>query len=178
MSSLSLLETDYKYDDYGRDSGYCKHCSESAFEKCNDEGMSETSSKEYPVRVKKKVRERRVENYRHKRQKIMKNAISWWRFFCFFTGTEERDEPTNNYTFIPFLSIMPCINNIFLLFLFMIFKATSRDTSCTYFYLRYCRFRKCRFRKCLVNTAQISCEEIVKTNRRFFLYIKIATLEA
>ena len=47
MSSLSLLETDYKCDDYGRDSGYCKHCSESAFDKSNDEEMSEMSSKEY-----------------------------------------------------------------------------------------------------------------------------------
>ena len=28
LSSLSLLETDYKCVDYGRDSGYCKHCSE------------------------------------------------------------------------------------------------------------------------------------------------------
>ena len=26
-------ETDYKFDDYGRDSGYCKHCNESAFDK-------------------------------------------------------------------------------------------------------------------------------------------------
>ena len=41
LSSLSLLETDYKCDDYGRDSGYCKHCSESAFDKSNDEEMSE-----------------------------------------------------------------------------------------------------------------------------------------
>ena len=53
MSSLSLLETDYKCNDYGRDSGYCKHCSKSAFDKSNDEEMSEMSSKE-PVRVKKK----------------------------------------------------------------------------------------------------------------------------
>ena len=53
--------------------------------------------------------------------KIMANAISWLRCFCFFTGTEERDESTNNYTVIPFLSIMPCINILFLLFLFMIF---------------------------------------------------------
>ena len=30
---LSLLETDYKSDDYGRDSGYCKHCNERAFDK-------------------------------------------------------------------------------------------------------------------------------------------------
>ena len=51
---MSLLETDYKCDDYGRDSGYCKHCSESAFDKSNDEKMSEMSSKEYPVLVKKK----------------------------------------------------------------------------------------------------------------------------
>ena len=48
MSSLSLLETDYKCDDYGRDSGYCKHCSESAFDKSNDEEMSEMSSKNIP----------------------------------------------------------------------------------------------------------------------------------
>ena len=40
------------------------------------EEMSEMSSKENPVRVKKKIRERRVENYRHQRQKIMANAIS------------------------------------------------------------------------------------------------------
>ena len=54
MSSLSLLETDYECNDYGRDSGYCKHCSKSAFDKSNDEEMSEMSSKEYPVRVQKK----------------------------------------------------------------------------------------------------------------------------
>ena len=53
LSSLSLLETDYKCDDYGRDFGYCKHCSESAFDKSNEEQMSEMSSKEYPVRLKK-----------------------------------------------------------------------------------------------------------------------------
>ena len=53
MSSLSILETDYKCDDYGRDSGDRKHCGESACENCNDEEMSEMSSKEYPVRVKK-----------------------------------------------------------------------------------------------------------------------------
>ena len=120
LSSLSILETDYKCDDYGRDSGDRKHCSESACENCNDEEMSEMSSKEYPVRV-KKIRERRVENYRHQRQKIMANAISWWRCLCCFTGTKERDEPASNYTVIPFLSIMPCINNLFLLLLFMIF---------------------------------------------------------
>ena len=56
---MSLLETDYKCDDYGRDSGYCKHCSESAFDKSNDEEMSEMSSKEYPVRVKKKKKRRK-----------------------------------------------------------------------------------------------------------------------
>ena len=77
MSSLSLRETDYKCDDYGRDSGYYKHCSETAFDKSNDKEMSEMSSKEYTVRVKKKIaRERRVENYRHQRQKMMANAIS------------------------------------------------------------------------------------------------------
>ena len=71
------METDYKCEEYGPDSGYCKHCSESAFDKSNDEKMSEMSSKEYPVLVKKKkIRERRVENYRHQRQKIMANAIS------------------------------------------------------------------------------------------------------
>ena len=64
MSSLSLpifwqalreklCETDYKCGEYGRDSGCCKHCSESAFHKSNDEEMSEMSSKEYPVRLKK-----------------------------------------------------------------------------------------------------------------------------
>ena len=70
---------------------------------------------------KKNIRERRVENYLHQRQKIMANTISGWRWFCCFTGTEERDEPTNNYTVIPFLIIMPCINILFLLFLFIIF---------------------------------------------------------
>ena len=55
MSSLSILEIDYKCDDYGRDSGYCKHSeSESVLDKSNDEEMSEMSSKEYPVQVKKK----------------------------------------------------------------------------------------------------------------------------
>ena len=65
MSSLSLpifwqalgekvFETDYKCDDYGRDSGYCKHCSESAFDKSNEEEMSKMSSKEDPFRVQKK----------------------------------------------------------------------------------------------------------------------------
>ena len=43
-------------DDYGRDSSYCKHCSESAFDKSSDEEMSEMSSKEYPVPVGKKKR--------------------------------------------------------------------------------------------------------------------------
>ena len=33
LSWLSLLETDYKCDDYGRDSSYRKHCNESAFDK-------------------------------------------------------------------------------------------------------------------------------------------------
>ena len=49
-----LFETDYKCEDNGCDSGYCEHCSESAFEKCNGEEMSEMSSKEYPVWVKKR----------------------------------------------------------------------------------------------------------------------------
>ena len=49
---------------------------ESAFDKSCEEEMSEMSSKEYPVRVKKKIRKGRVENYRHQRQKIMANAIS------------------------------------------------------------------------------------------------------
>ena len=48
---------------------------ESAFDKCRDEEMSEMSSNEYPVRVKKKIRERRVENNRHQRQKKKANAI-------------------------------------------------------------------------------------------------------
>ena len=50
---------------------------ESAFDKSRDEEMSEMSSKEYPVRVKKKrIRERRVENNRYQRQKKNANAIS------------------------------------------------------------------------------------------------------
>ena len=49
---------------------------ESAFDKSRDEEMSEMSSKEYPVRVKKKIKERRVENNRHQRQKKKANAIS------------------------------------------------------------------------------------------------------
>ena len=49
---------------------------ESAFDKSCDEEMSEMSSKEYPVRVKKKIRERRVENNRYQRQKKKANAIS------------------------------------------------------------------------------------------------------
>ena len=74
MSSLSLLETDYKCDDYGRDFGYCKHCSESAFDKSNDEEMSEMSSKEYPFRKKKQGKE--GGNLPPQRQKIMANASS------------------------------------------------------------------------------------------------------
>ena len=50
---------------------------ESAFDKSCEEEMSEMSSKEYPVRVKKKIKERRVENNRHQRQKKKANAISW-----------------------------------------------------------------------------------------------------
>ena len=50
---------------------------ESAFDKSRDEEMSEMSSKEYPVRVKKKIKERRVEKNRHQRQKKNANAISW-----------------------------------------------------------------------------------------------------
>ena len=49
---------------------------ESAFDKSRDEEMSEMSSKEYPVRVKKKIKERRVEKNRHQRQKKKANAIS------------------------------------------------------------------------------------------------------
>ena len=50
---------------------------ESAFDKSCEEEMSEMSSKEYPVRVKKKnIRERRVECNRHQRQKKKANAIS------------------------------------------------------------------------------------------------------
>ena len=75
MSSLSLLETDYKCDDCGRDSGYCKHCSESAFDKSNDEEMLEISSKEYPVWVKKK-RENKGGKLPPPATKIMANAIS------------------------------------------------------------------------------------------------------
>ena len=50
---------------------------ESAFDKSRAEEMWEMSSKEYPVRVKKKrIRERRVEKNRHQRQKKKANAIS------------------------------------------------------------------------------------------------------
>ena len=49
---------------------------ESAFDKSCEEEMSEMSSKEYPVRVKKKIKERRVEKNRHQRQKKKANAIS------------------------------------------------------------------------------------------------------
>ena len=75
MSSLSLLETDYKCDDYGRDFGYCKHCSESAFDKSNDEEMSEMSSKEYPFRLKKNHR-REGGKLPPPAANIMANAIS------------------------------------------------------------------------------------------------------
>ena len=51
---------------------------ESAFDKSRDEEMSEMSSKDYPVRVKKKnIRQRRLENNRNQRQKKKANAISW-----------------------------------------------------------------------------------------------------
>ena len=125
MSSLFLLETDYKCDECGRDSGYCKHCSESAFDKSNDEEMSEMSFKEYPVRVKKKVRKRRVENYRHQRQKIMANAISWWRCFCFFywhwrkrrAYKQLHSHPISEYNamhkyFIPFIPLHDFLSHI------------------------------------------------------------------
>ena len=49
---------------------------ESAFDKSCEEEMSEMSSKEYPVRVKNKIRERRAENNRYQRQKKKANAIS------------------------------------------------------------------------------------------------------
>ena len=49
---------------------------ESAFDKSRDEEMSEMPSKEYPVRVKEKIRERRVENNRYQRQKKKANTIS------------------------------------------------------------------------------------------------------
>ena len=75
MSSLSLLETDYKCNDYGRDSGYCKHCSKSAFDKSNDEEMSEMSSKEYSVR-KKKSGKGGWKITATSDKKIMANAIS------------------------------------------------------------------------------------------------------
>ena len=74
MSSLSILETDYKCDGCGRDSGYCKHCSESAFDKSNDEDMSEMS-KEYPVR-KKKYQGKEGGKLPPPATKIMANAIS------------------------------------------------------------------------------------------------------
>ena len=40
--------------------------------------------------------------------KKVANAISWWRCFCFFTGTEEKlsNRSTNSYRVISFLSIM------------------------------------------------------------------------
>ena len=75
MSSLPLLEIDCKCDDYGRDSGYCKHCSENAFDNSNDEEMLEMSSKEYPVRVKKKIKGKDSGKLPPPATKIMANAL-------------------------------------------------------------------------------------------------------
>ena len=52
-----------------------KHCSKSAFDKSNDEEMSEMSSKEYPVR-KKKNQGKEGGKLPPPATKIMANAIS------------------------------------------------------------------------------------------------------
>ena len=66
MSSLShanfrqsLEEILVEFEDCECDSGYCKHRSDSAFDKSNDEEISESSSKEYPVQAKKSRKGRR-----------------------------------------------------------------------------------------------------------------------
>ena len=66
MSSLShanfrqsLEEILDEFEDCECDSGYCKHRSDSAFDKSNDEEISESSSKEYPVQAKKSRKGRR-----------------------------------------------------------------------------------------------------------------------
>lgn len=60
-----------------------------------------------PCRRKKKIKKRTAES--HQDRKIMVNANSWWRCFCFFTGTEESNWPKNNHRVIAFFSTMPCI---------------------------------------------------------------------
>ena len=87
----------------------CKHCSESAWWRRDVGDVGEI----------REIRERRVENYRHQWQKIMAIAISWWRCLCFFTGTEERDEPTNNYTVIPCISEYNAMHKYFIPFILL-----------------------------------------------------------
>ena len=55
-----------------------------------------------------------------------------------FTGTDERNRPTDNYRVIAFLNIMPCI---YILFLFMNFFELHKEIHRVHiFYLTYCRF--------------------------------------
>ena len=77
MSSLShanfrqsLEEILDEFEDCECDSGYCKHRSDSAFDKSNDEEISESSSKEYPVQAKKK-------KSRKGRRKVIKIEKLW-----------------------------------------------------------------------------------------------------
>ena len=77
MSSLShanfrqyVEEILYEFEDCECDSGYnCKHRSDSAFNKFNDEEISESSSKEYPVQAKKMSRKGR--------RKVIKIEKQW-----------------------------------------------------------------------------------------------------
>ena len=91
---------------------------ESAFDKSRDQEMSGMSSKEYPVWVKKKKSGKggwkiiATSDKRKRQMQLVDKDVS---------GAEERDKPTNNYTVTPFLSMIPCINTLFLLFLFVIF---------------------------------------------------------
>ena len=81
MSSLShtnfkqsLEEILYEFEKCKCDFGYFKHRSDSAFDKSNDEEILESSSKEFPVQAKKKIKKRTVESHQHR--KIMANANS------------------------------------------------------------------------------------------------------
>ena len=60
-----------------------------------------------PCRRKIKIKKRTAES--HQDRKIMANANSWWRCFCFFTGTEESNWPKNNHRVTAIFSTMPCI---------------------------------------------------------------------
>ena len=53
----------------------------------------------------------------HRRPNVRSHSV----FSCCFIGTEESNRPINNYRVIAFLSIIPCINILFLFMIYAIF---------------------------------------------------------